>query len=210
MSVAKWTSLAVTAAALALAACGGGGTAGSGSGGNAGAGARSHPKHPPSSHRAVAALCPRDRDPAGSLPGSSQRDGAVGTCIADAECTSGINGRCLFAGCSYDGCFTDEDCGGSTQAGSGGACICAAPGLNRAGHGCISGNCRIDADCGPNGYCSENDVFERCGGVIEQALYCHTSQDTCVDDTDCGVEERCVYQQDATRWACEAVPPCSG
>jgi hypothetical protein len=46
---------------------------------------------------------------------------------------------------------------------------------------CKKGNCRIDSDCGPGGYCSP--ATDACGAVL--GYYCHTAADECVNDDDC-------------------------
>jgi hypothetical protein len=68
---------------------------------------------------------------------------------------------------------------------------------------CLTGNCRVDADCGPGGFCSPTWDLA-CGqsnGVV--GYYCHTPRDTCVDDIDCvdGTKAGyCAWSVD--RWRC--------
>ena len=69
----------------------------------------------------------------------------------------------------------------------------------------MAGNCQIDADCGDGGYCSPTQGD--CGsytGII--AYYCHTAQDTCVNDSECIDPERgpgyCMYRPELGHWQC--------
>jgi hypothetical protein len=110
--------------------------------------------------------------------------GTVAVCSVDSQCTAGTNGRCLAPGrlagcfCSYDTCFADSDCK------LGGPCACRGTGTVGA-NTCLAGNCRVDADCGPGGSCSPTYDFG-CGrylGIV--GYYCHTKNDTCLDDSDC-------------------------
>ncbi len=120
----------------------------------------------------------------------------------------GTNGRCIAGGgniaglyCSYDACATDSDCAAAT----GGVCECGAALGNggRAGNSCLTGNCSVDSDCGAGGYCSPS--LGSCGsfgGTI--GYYCHTSSDTCSNDSDCveGGMGYCAFQPTVGRWAC--------
>ena len=102
--------------------------------------------------------------------------------------------------CMYDQCTRDVDCeeGGVCECGKGlgGTNVC----LNDSG-------CQVNADCGVAGYCSP--TFGDCGdysGVI--AYQCHTPQDECIDDADCGADENgwgsyCAYSPRSGRWQCE-------
>jgi hypothetical protein len=119
-------------------------------------------------------------------------------CIRDADCSTGENGRCEFRrglACTYDECFADGDCN------RGGPCGCEG-GVWSDSNACLLGNCRTDAECG-SGYCSPS--FGDCGdysGVI--GYYCHTPEDTCVDDTDCSESGAgyCMYRPEVAHWAC--------
>jgi hypothetical protein len=140
------------------------------------------------------------------------------SCLADSDCTAGSNGRCDSAFrniyscvCSYDTCTTDADC-----AQLGGPCQCR-PEAQTAGQGiaapmttatnfCLGGNCRVDADCGPGGYCSPS--FGSCGafgGVV--GYYCHTAHDKCIDDADCSID--CRFDPMTNVWAC-GMSACAG
>jgi hypothetical protein len=121
--------------------------------------------------------------------------------LLDADCTEGENARCSSSDsggyCSADQCFDDAGCR------FGGPCDCEGAPLGT-GNTCLPGNCKTDADCGPGGYCSPNP--RRClafGGVA--GYYCHTPQDTCIDDSDCAASyptAACFYDGGAGRWAC--------
>jgi hypothetical protein len=105
--------------------------------------------------------------------------------------------------CSYDGCFTDAECGGK-------ACTCreTPTDANR----CGDGDCKVDADCGPGGYCSPSVAFDKINFGIA-GYYCHTASDACVDDADCGgssASAKCAYNPASARWACSTgmfLPP---
>ena len=121
-------------------------------------------------------------------------------CAQDEHCTRGDNGRCEdFRGdwrCTYDECFADASCN------QGGPCACEG-GFWSDSNVCLPGNCRTDADCGSAGYCSP--TFGDCGGysgVI--GYYCHTAQDTCLDDADCTANGSgyCMYRPELAHWAC--------
>jgi hypothetical protein len=65
----------------------------------------------------------------------------------------------------------------------------------------MPGNCRVDSDCGANGYCSPT-AGGGCGGV--SGYYCHTAEDTCVNDSDCQMNgpDVCEYSTGDGRWEC--------
>lgn len=120
------------------------------------------------------------------------------TCTEHADCTEGANGRCITRGrdgyqCTYDLCFTDDDCDFVCRCGSGySANVCLR-----------NGNCNVNADCGAGGFCSP--TYGSCGdysGTV--AYYCHTPQDECVDDSDCGgYPNYCAYDTVGGRWTCQ-------
>lgn len=125
----------------------------------------------------------------------------VGGCESHEECAEGDNGRCLpnrggnF--CSYDRCFSDDDCTGP--------CICG--NTDTAPNSCTAGGCQIDADCGPLSWCSP--TFGDCGdfgGVV--AYECHTAEDECTDDVDCADEgpgAYCRFSDEASHWVCSTL-----
>ena len=163
-------------------------------------------------HRPVAAACAMTRAPGPTGIGA-------GTCKMDSDCTAstkGSNGRCVSGrggpSCSYDECFDDSTCLGKV-------CLCRPEGEVTASvqaHHCLSqGNCRTDGDCGTGGTCSPS--FSTCGsytGVV--AYYCHTPQDSCLDDADCqsadgglGSIGYCKFSPEGSKWIC-AYDQCVG
>ena len=154
----------------------------------------------PLNHRPAEVTCDNER-----APGLADPDpGVPASCLADIECTEGVNGRCIGNGhdgyyCTYDECFADADCGGN---------VCGCGGGFRSDHNiCMSGNCAIDSDCGPGGFCSPS--FSDCGnyfGVV--AYFCHTPQDECIDDADCGADggdpwgSYCMFDEGVGHWTC--------
>ena len=169
------------------AGAGGGGMAG-GAAGQGGSGMRdaSLPRVP-AKHRAVAEACDHERAPSPPVP---PKDATTWySCQSDADCTEGSNGRCTQGSvridpyirkssvCTYDVCFTDDDCsmGAMTRR----HCECGGD----AGNKCTGGGCQTDADC-PGSYCSP--TFGSCGNLSGVESYqCHTAADECVDDADC-------------------------
>ena len=151
----------------------------------------------PDNHRPEAVLCERERPP-GSVGGNGSGDGE---CNDDADCTSGINGRCDYDRigevCSYDECFEDGDC----ETG-----VCGCDGGWHSENFCMRGNCLTDADCPDTGYCSPS--FDHCGNYFGfTAYYCHTPEDECVNDSDCPDDmgfgpPYCMFQTEAQRWVC--------
>jgi hypothetical protein len=62
-------------------------------------------------------------------------------------------------------------------------------------------NCRVDSDCGTDGYCSLsprpcNLPFDSC-----RAYFCHTPRDKCTDDVDCDAG-KCNYDTVNEYWSC--------
>ena len=105
-------------------------------------------------------------------------------------------------------CSTDDDCEKqdtdplSTRVGAG-PCTCGEKGEVNA---CLWGNCRTDADCGSNGFCSPSRDFD-CGYEGTPGYYCHTGDDRCVNDSDCVTDAgtqsaQCRYDPNTNRWAC--------
>jgi hypothetical protein len=129
-------------------------------------------------------------------------------CIQNEDCTEGTNGRCEGNGhdgwrCAYDMCSNDAAC-------TGGVCAC-----NGASRGttnvCLAGNCRLDSACGGNGYCSP--TLGSCGHYDKaSAYYCHTPEDECVNDDDCGGGSGgayCAYEPAVGHWKC-STSECEG
>jgi hypothetical protein len=73
----------------------------------------------------------------------------------------------------------------------------------------VPGDCRVDADCGPCGWCSPSHSNQYCAGVA--GYYCHTSSDQCVNDSDCadsGVGMMCRYDTSLSYWRCIRLVVC--
>jgi hypothetical protein len=166
----------------------------------------------PANHRVAApAHCPSERGP--GTPAGSCVVGNITHCTTDADCTGGVNGRCMHGtvpiacglDCSYDTCAVDSDCPDKTP------CVCRASATDSAPNACAAGsNCRIDSDCGAGGYCSPSDPNQSCNGYFffcdftcGSGYFCHTPKDTCTDDTDCNGKP-CLYNVDTQSWACGA------
>jgi hypothetical protein len=119
-------------------------------------------------------------------------------CSCHEECDAGRNGRCYVYGyeCSYDDCFTDDDCGASH------VCLCA--GGSSGAHICVPANCRTNADCEGGQSCSVTrpETCSNLGGVA--GYYCRTASDGCRSDADCNASGAgfCVYQGQTARWDC--------
>jgi hypothetical protein len=174
----------------------------------------------PDVHRASPVECPHDRD--ASRPGFLKPDG---DCHSDADCWLFPNGRCTGLLdkkniCTYDMCFDDSEC-------SGGVCTCRVE-ISRAGRDIFpalnlcarAGNCRIDSDCGPEGWCSphyEEDCF---GDVFWVGWFCRTSNDECCNDVDCDEIDcpssgcdpgrgKCDYVPNLGSWRCNHIGGCT-
>jgi hypothetical protein len=171
-----------------------------GMGGDPGLGGRSGLREP-LEHRAVANECDRVRPPGVTL------DGALLPCEQDEDCTDGENGRCVQhrnVECTYDACFEDSTCAQGDQ-----RFACECEGGWASDHNiCLhQGNCLVDADCGEGGYCSPS--FGDCGtysGTV--GYFCHTAEDECVDNTDCGgpmdgSESYCKFNPAVGHWTCD-------
>jgi hypothetical protein len=214
---------------------GSGGTGGIGSGGNAtggsvtggvgtgnggnGSGGNGSGKVP-LQHRSTSASCPSQR---GSGP--SCVDTTCSSCSSDSQCTDGVNGRCFpweglisLGGCSYDECFSDSNCGARTP------CLCRSSSTDNSANMCdVGGNCAVDSDCGPGGYCSPS--METCYSTNHEAAvegrnyggpnpyYCHTASDLCTNDSDCAPLDAgtatnpmtytpCAYNVQNSHWEC--------
>ncbi len=155
----------------------------------------------PERHRPEALACDDVRSESFDPPPKDAPDDFV-ACRSHAECQEGTNGRCVGNGhdgwyCTYDLCFEDAACGGF---------VCECGGGFRADNNvCLTrGDCLVDADCGApgQGFCSPS--LGDCGfysGVI--AYYCHTPEDECIDDADCGGGDNyCAYDPNVGRWLC--------
>ena len=72
---------------------------------------------------------------------------------------------------------------------------------------CVSGSdCRVDADCGPGGFCSPSQFDQWCGPTY----HCHRPSDICIDDSDC-IGTGCNFDSQSGHWSCGGdcgpVPP---
>lgn len=162
----------------------------------------------PAIHRAAATPCDTTRPVGRALP--PEAPVITGECHSDAECASGMNGRCIktvdLFFCSYDACISDGDCTGMDGGAAAHSGICACESAFRADNNiCIfEGNCRTDADCGGE-YCSPTWPFGSCtlDGTIS-GYYCHTAADECTDDQDCtsSGSAGCAYSTLKGHWAC--------
>jgi hypothetical protein len=182
----------------------------------------------PQNHRAAGSTCSEQRAPGSvSIPDACYINPiATISCVQDSDCTAGTNGRCVsggpiacHAGCSYDACFSDSDCPSDQL------CECRSVAFAGANWCIAGGNCRIDADCSPGSFCSPSLIdkiscvcpspalcgpdnnpssagIQLCGNSCGQGYFCHTPQDSCIDDSDCGSPGSCAYDQLDQRWAC--------
>jgi hypothetical protein len=161
----------------------------------------------PKEHRAEAQACPAERGSSEPIDMTACTNRAGITCTKDADCTLGMNGRCIAhnepcdTACSYDQCLTDLDCGA-------GPCLCRSGGTDKISNECLAGsNCKADADCGNCGYCSPSAVPEGFDCTVEALTYtCHTGTDQCTDQSDCDAGY-CAYDAAAARWACGSCVP---
>lgn len=180
---------------------GGSSSSGSSSGGSSGG-------RVPVNHRPNDGECSQPAPP-GMCPVTG--GGPPNNCTQDSQCTQGVDGRCvtnnggaLFCYCTYDTCMHDTDCA------QGQTCAChGAADTGGAGNTCIASGCRVDADCGPGGYCSPSVSSMGCGGL--GGYYCHTAKDQCIDDSDCqdgGFGMACEYSSANGRWQCAQLLLC--
>jgi len=175
------------------------------------------PRGAPASHRASATACSEERPPGLNVDAGELSCTSFNCCSNDQQCAdAGANGRCtqtfgpydgLQAVCTADQCFSDGDCPAQR------VCDCRGSLLNTdtsASHRCLPlGNCRVDSDCGPGGYCSPSlDV--NCGsGMGVRGYFCHTPNDDCIDDNECQKsattgEGYCAFDPLAKRWVCSS------
>lgn len=198
---------------------------------DAGGAAGASPMRVPAKHRATGGSCVQQRAAVNPTPVDPYCDPpdsdvckALFTCAQDSDCKGGQNGRCAPAGsgprqlaCSYDECFADAQCTGNAP------CECRASASDGSPNSCLqSGNCRVDADCGEGGYCSPSLLNQfcicpspalcgtdtscspgpcQCGDSCGHGYFCHSPNDTCLDDSDCA-NGSCNYDSIEKRWAC--------
>ena len=207
-SFARVPCLSILGAAVALAACSSS-NLGTPQDGGVGVEGGPGPIGVPTLHFPSGATCRASRGPGNASTYTCPDAGLPGCCTADSDCTDGTNGRCTITGnggphCTYDECTTSTDCA------TGKSCACGD--VNQYSFNvCVPSNCRTDADCGANGYCSPTLDFT-CGtyGGEYTGVYCHTAQDQCTNDSDCGgTNGRCSYNPETSRWEC-ATGMCAG
>ncbi len=154
-------------------------------------------------HRVAAEQCERERPRGPVCPprhvGGVDYDRDRLECMCHEECDGGDNGRCYVYGynCSYDECFTDEDCG------PGRLCMC---GYGEDGnHVCVQAGCRTDADC-PGGKLCSPTLTAFCPNLSRVVgYYCHTDADECGTDADCALDIAngyCIFDGDLAHWRC--------
>jgi len=114
-------------------------------------------------------------------------------------------------------CTSDDDCAGTS------ACMCEPTWRGQDRYPpriCISGgNCRVDADCGPGGYCSLSlipgsqvlpDGGAGYGTQLANGYFCHTSRDCCLDTAECAPrgwpEDTCLFDRSLAAWRCAGGP----
>jgi hypothetical protein len=173
---------------------------GSGTGNDGSSSAASGGSRAPKLHRPSPIACSHDR-----AAGDAVAEIQSASCYQDTACTTGANGRCLVSkyaertnSCSYDTCYADVDCGPLQ------VCSCRTPGENAPNVCLNTGNCVVDADCGAGAYCSHSQQFANT--FFDDAYYCHTATDTCLDDSDCANTgpHVCAYDPSSHHWACAA------
>jgi hypothetical protein len=193
-------SYAVLCLAAVVAGCGSGSPlkAGDDDGGGAG-GASGATGRVPTTHRPTAAACPVIRPSSmTTCPFAGQ---GRGDCTADSDCKAGADGKCSgmslgTCSCTYDACFSDSDCT------MGSVCACSG---TYSGNTCVASNCKIDADCGVNGFCSPE--IEHCTGAL-LGYFCRTPKDKCTDDADCGDAAHCARDSGTGVWGCQSTDGC--
>jgi hypothetical protein len=84
-------------------------------------------------------------------------------------------------------------------------CAChGSPYTNGQGNHCVTGNCRVDGDCGAGGWCSPSYSTNGCGSI--GGYHCHTTRDLCINDTECpksGGPATCSYDTTLGYWQCQ-------
>jgi hypothetical protein len=136
-------------------------------------------------------------------------------CATDADCSAGMDGRCLpsrfySCQCSYSDCNADSDCP------TGQDCACSVTLRFTNGNGpnqCVPANCASDADCA-SGFCSPSYSTSSPCQYFVAGYYCHTAQDECGINSDCVVDgigyAACVFQPEIGHWACVLGQICNG
>jgi hypothetical protein len=114
------------------------------------------------------------------------------TAVACTPSAGGINGQ--------DECLVDGDC-------AGGVCSCAG---NTFGYAhatwntCVAAGCHVDSDC--DGELCSPSVGDLGPFYGVQLYTCHTGDDTCGSDSDCGVQNGvqgyCAFAPPVGHWQC--------
>jgi hypothetical protein len=154
----------------------------------------------PSEHRATPQSCAPNAPvplPSGGVPG----------CVLSADCTSHGYGSCTAGLCVSDFCLADGDCQKGYVCACGGitTTVSPPPGETDAASQayainiCVPATCRMDSDCGPEGYCSPS--YNGCGNL--EGYYCHGPADTCADPAkDCCGSQYCIWSAAAGAFSC--------
>jgi hypothetical protein len=158
-------------------------------------------------HRTDDSQCATPRPP-GTCPAGDAEESEVFECTSDSECVDGgLDGRCTNSpggpagcDCTYNACQTDTDCK------TGELCVCHDSAYSYGGNACMPGNCRVDSDCGKDGYCSPSRGMNDCSYVA--GYYCHTPQDLCTNDSDCMQGNICSWSAADERWECQKPEYC--
>jgi hypothetical protein len=180
----------------------------------------------PSNHRASTTCAARAATT--SVDPSACGDAGEFSCASDADCSETSAGFCYVGNC-YSECLSDA-CHADSECPSGQMCACIATG--NACIAIAQGSCLTDSDCGACGFCSLNLVEcgmshkfcgdvgscegyagiadgwvstgcnSFCSGRCTQGYFCHTPQDNCTDDSDCGVASHCAFASVFQSWMC--------
>lgn len=158
----------------------------------------------------------------GTRPAGVRDNGATGDCAADADCTSGTEGRCstrTVSGarknvCTYQRCGSDAMCTGTA------VCGCGVGAISQQNLCLSNSNCRVDSDCASGETCQySNPIVLRASTeplVLEgnetggtnyngQAIgyFCtSSSKDTCFESTrpDGGIASGCAFNIERGHW----------
>jgi hypothetical protein len=171
-----------------------------------------------------AGACPPDGGFLTCLDDSKCTQGTNGRCFGGPFACS--------SSCTYDTCASDSDCPASEPCACRASASDSTPNACATGS-----NCRVDTDCGPCGFCSPSlvnnycqcmspdfcepdsgscsecdangctQVSCTCGGNCGHGYFCHTPQDTCVNDSDCPVGNTCNYYVPSGLWRCTGCMP---
>jgi hypothetical protein len=161
--------------------------------------------------------CGQDSDCTGGTNGRCLEPGpsvytycVYDTCFSDSDCPSNQPCGCRASASDNraNSCLTGSNCRIDTDCGLGGYCS-----PSQVGNlcGCMStAFCKPDAGgaCyvgGPGG--SWTQVPCACGDSCGHGYFCHTPQDTCVDDSDCTGGNACNFDLPSQTWTCSWCMP---